>query len=249
MANVFFYRAIAWLLSALITAGLPVRLRGRALNGSVTVTAHSGCMDCAANSTEAMEAGVGAGAQIVEFDLHFTADGSPVLSHDAPSEGQNCVPLADAFRFLSEHKEIKANVDVKSTEHLETLPPLAEEFGVADQLFITGLREKDIPAAKEKCPGIPYYLNVSVGEDTDLRALAAKTSELGAVGVNLNWEGASRKLVRICHRAGLLVSVWTVNETQPIIEMILIGADNITSLRPDIACSVMITKRLSEMKP
>ena len=239
MANVIFYHAITWLLSALIAAGIPVRLHGRPMNGSVMVTAHSGCMDYAANSIGAMKAGVEAGAGIIEFDLHFAADGSPVLSHDAPAEGQNCVPLADAFRFLSEHKEIMANVDVKSTEHLETLPPLAEEFGVAEQLFMTGLREKDIPAAREKCPGIPYYLNVSVNEDTDLKALAKKTTELGAVGVNLYWEGASRKLVRICHANGLLVSVWTVNETQPIIEMILIGADNITSLRPDIACSVI----------
>ena len=239
MANVFFYHAIAWLLSALIAAGIPVRLHGRPMNGAVKITAHSGCMDHAANSIEAMEAGVEAGAGIVEFDLHFTADGSPVLSHDAPGEGQECVPLADAFRFLSEHKEIMANVDVKSTEHLETLPPLAEEFGVTDRLFMTGLRENDIPAAREKCPGIPYYLNVSVNEDTDLKALAEKTTELGAVGVNLYWEGASRKLVRICHSNGLLVSVWTVNETLPIIEMILIGADNITSLRPDIACSMI----------
>ena len=229
------YRAVAWVLAALVSAGLPVRLRG----GDVTVTAHSGSLGLADNSIEAMQAGVQVGAQIVEFDLNFTTEGDPVLSHDAPQSDQSYVPLSDVFQFLRENKSILANVDVKSTQYLEKLLPLAEEYGVTEQLFMTGLDENSISIAKEKCPGIPYYLNVSVDKDTDLPSLIEKAQALGAIGLNLYWKGASRRLVRLCHRSGLLVSVWTVNDLRPILEMALIGADNITTRRPDLACAVI----------
>ncbi|MBR5620588.1 MAG: hypothetical protein IKW76_12705, partial [Clostridia bacterium] len=58
-----------------------------------TVTAHSGSMGLPENSVEAMEAGVKAGAQIVEFDLQYDDAGEPVLSHDEPAG--MCVTLCD----------------------------------------------------------------------------------------------------------------------------------------------------------
>ena len=233
--SVFFCRAAAWFLSLMITIGLPVHLR----RDEMTVTAHSGCMDLVDNSIEAMEAGVAAGADIVEFDLNFTENGDPVLSHDAPKEGETYVSLADAFRFLSEHKSVRANVDVKSLEHPEKMLSLAAEFGVTEQIFMTGLDENSISIVREKCPGVPYYLNASVTEDTDVRALVEKTLELGAVGLNINRKDVSPKLARLCHRSGLLLSVWTVNEEQQIIETALMGADNITTRRPDIVCAII----------
>lgn len=80
-----------------------------------TVTAHTGCFGLKENSIEAIEAGIKAGAQIVEFDLQFTDSGEPVLSHDVPEEA--CVPLSDAFACLQKHPHIRANIDVKNTAH------------------------------------------------------------------------------------------------------------------------------------
>ncbi|MCR5041432.1 MAG: glycerophosphodiester phosphodiesterase [Clostridia bacterium] len=233
--SIAFYRALAWILSLLISVGLPLRINV----GSTTVTAHSGCMGFADNSIEAMEAGVRAGANIIEFDLNFTRSGEPVLSHDEPNEDGVLVSPAEAFCFLSENKSVLANVDVKSTLYLEKLVPLAEKFGVTEQLFMTGLDENGIAAVKEKCPGIPYYLNVYADIHTDVRSLVDKALDLGAVGLNLPWENASRRMVRLCHHAGLLVSVWTVDETRPIIEMALIGVDNITTRCPDLVSSLI----------
>ena len=75
-----FYRWIALFLAALYSIGLPLQVRSRPLSKEVTITAHSGCMGYPDNSIEAMEAGIAVGANIVEFDLYFTADGTPVLS-------------------------------------------------------------------------------------------------------------------------------------------------------------------------
>lgn len=233
------YRWIAIVLVGKHSIGIPVQIHGRPLSGSITVTAHSGCMELADNSLEAMEAGVRAGAQIVEIDLNYSADGTPVLSHDAPNEEESYVTLEEAFGFLNEHTGVLANVDVKNTEFLEKVTLLAAQTGVSDRIFFTGVEEKDVPIVREKCPGIPYYLNVGVSEDTDLRALAEKTVDLGAVGINIYYKNASLELIRLFHRQKIPVSVWTVNEAKSVIGLALLGADNITTRRPDFVCSVI----------
>ena len=230
---------ISFLLAWLLSIGLPVKVHGRPLSGSVTVTAHSGCMNLPENSVEAMRAGVEAGAQIVEFDLNFTSDGTPVLSHDAPFEGELYVTLEEAFAFLAEHPGIHANIDVKNTQHIEAVPGLAEKSGVKSRIFFTGIEEKDVPAVCEKCPGIPYYLNTDIREDEDFQALAEKTASLGAVGININWKNASPLLVAVFHKNGMPVSVWTVNKEEYALRMALFGVDNITTRCPDIICSLI----------
>ncbi len=237
-AAVFFCKIISFLLAGLFSIGLPVKIHGRPLSGSITVTAHSGCLDLPDNSVEAMKAGVEAGALIIEFDLNFTADGTPVLSHEAPDEDGEYVTLEEAFAFLAEHPGILANVDVKSTEHMEAVPSLAEKAGILDRIFFTGIEEDDIPAVREKCPGIPYYLNMEIQEDDDFQALAEKTASLGAAGININWKSASPGLVSVFHKNGLPVSVWTVNEEEKVLRVALFGVDNITTRRPDIACKL-----------
>lgn len=233
----FGFRIFALLLSLLYMAALPLSFLWAPvpteppLHGSVTVTAHTGYMGLAENSVAAMEAGVAAGAEIIEFDLHFRADGTPVLSHYDPGEN-DCATLADAFAFLAAHPDRKANVDVKSTAFLEKVQPMAQEAGVLEQLFFTGLDETAIPAAAQACPDIPYYLNVKVTADEDYAALAEKAAALGAVGVNLDHRDASIPLVSAMHAKGLLVSVWTIENPQDAVRAIRMGADNITTLRP-----------------
>ena len=234
-----FYKAVALALSGHYSIGLPVKIHGRPLAGRITVTAHSGCLGLADNSIEAMAAGVEAGAQIVEFDLNYTADGTPVLSHDSPQEGETYVTLAQAFAFLREYPDIQANVDVKNTAYLEKVPVLAAQAGVTEQIFFTGIEEEDVAAVKEKCPGLPYCLNAGVSEEDDLNALAEKVAALGAVGLNTYWSNATPELIRVFHKKGMPVSVWTVNEVKTVFRVALYGADNITTRSPDLVCSLI----------
>ena len=212
-----------------------------------TVTAHSGCMELPDNSIEAMEAGVAAGATIVEFDLRFTPEGRPILSHDAPTG--DVVMLEDVLAFLRRHPGVRANVDVKDLAGLAAVPALAKRYGVLERLFYTGLVADRIPIAREKSPEIPYYLNTDVEEDPDApsaadgqaiyEALAQKTKALGAVGVNLHHSHLTEGLVAACRKAGLLVSVWTVTDPAAIARVLPLRPDNITTRRPDLVLAAM----------
>ena len=207
-----------------------------------TVTAHTGCLGTAPNTVDSMAKGVEAGANIVEFDLHFDKKGEPVLSHDAPTK--NAVHLNEAFKFLSEHKNIKANVDIKDTSHLEKVSQIASEYGVTEQIFFTGIFEKDITTVKKLCPQIPYYLNFNVNlhknKDVEyLSQIVETVKNCGAIGINLHYKSASKQLVKAFHNAGLLVSLWTVNSRYQFCKTLKLCPDNITTKHPDRLCNLL----------
>ncbi len=202
-----------------------------------TVTAHTGCEDTEDNSLEAIRKGYESGADIVEFDLNFTADGEAVLSHDE-AKG-DCVTLDEAFALIAELAGIRVNVDCKSTANLKVVAELAEKHGIIERIFYTGIEENDVAAVKEQTPEIAYWLNfdVSKSKNTDedyLLSLADKVRENGAVGLNINHKSCSKQLVEVFHREGLLVSIWTVNSKFAMARAIELGADNITTRQPSL---------------
>lgn len=202
----------------------------------ITVTAHTGCLGTTPNSIESMEKAVELGVDIVEFDLQFNKNGEPVLSHNEASS--DAISLSEAFELLAKNKKLKANVDVKTTAYLEKVLSYAEEYGVVNQIFFTGIFQKDVSAVERSCPQIPYYLNYAVNScgSTDaayISHIIETVENCGAIGINMHYKGASKELVDAFHDAGLLVSVWTVNKRIDLCKMVKLSPDNITTKRPD----------------
>lgn len=200
-----------------------------------TYTAHTGCLDTEDNSLQSIETGVEYGAQIVEFDVRYY-DSIPVLAHDDPKGDE--VTLTDAFLKVKEYEDLKVNVDIKSTEYLEKVQIIAEETGVLDRIFFTGIEEGDVEVVKKTCPDVQYYLNVDVAsprkqDEEYLLSLVEKVKSCGAVGINFNKDNATKELVDIFHENGLLVSIWTVNNTTDMYKILSYSPDNITTRRPD----------------
>lgn len=221
---------------ALIFSGYNyLKIKHVVLPDSFTVTAHTGCEETEDNSLDSIRKGYESGADIVEFDLNFTSDGEAVLSHDEPHSG--CVTLDEAFALITDLPDLKVNVDCKSVANLKVVTELAQKHGISDRIFYTGIREEDVKAVREQTPDIAYWLNfdVDVEKNTDeeyLISLAKKTREVGAVGINMNYENCSKQLIDVFHREGLLVSIWTVNKKFDMIKTIPFCADNITTRHP-----------------
>ena len=205
------------------------------LHEGFTLTAHTGCEGTEDNSLEAIKKGYESGADIVEFDLNFTADNEAVLSHDK-AKGK-CVTLDEAFALVAQLEGLRVNVDCKSVVNLKAVTELAQKHGVSDRFFYTGIFEKDVAAVKAQTPEITYWLNYEVkalkkNNEKYLLSLAQKVRELGAAGLNISHKRCSKRLVEIFHREGLLVSIWTVNKKKHMLRALELGVDNITTRKP-----------------
>lgn len=206
-----------------------------------TVTAHSGSMGTVQNSLNSIEVGT-QNADIVEFDLNFNPKNEPVLSHDTPKGDEPT--LAEAFEILAKHKNTKANVDLKSTANLPEIQALAEEYGVLEQIFFTGVSENWVKEVKHDCPKIPYYLNFSVDKrksnnDSYIDEIIEKVKANNAIGLNFHHGGASKKLVDKLHENGLLVSIWTVDKKSTMYKILSFNPDNITTRKPALLKKVI----------
>lgn len=209
-----------------------------------TVTAHTGCEGTADNTLDSIRAGAAAGADIVEIDLHFLPDGTPVLKHDAPtaSEAAALPSLDSAFELLAS-LDVKMNVDVKATANMPAVETLAQKHGVTERIFFTGVDEKFAPAVKAGAPAIPYYLNVKVDKkkNTDpayLSSLIEKVKSCGAVGINTKYTGCSKKLVEAFRKEGIPVSIWTANSKAQMYRCLSLAPDNITTRKPSVLKSL-----------
>jgi len=203
-----------------------------------TITAHTGTMGTAENSLESISAGIKNGADIVEFDLRFNNDGVPVLSHNETKGGE--VLFEDALKFVAEMSDtVKMNIDIKQTDDLKTVEELVIEYGLLDRAFFTGIEEEFVPAVKEQCSQITYYLNCNIFPPLiDREKFYAKVAKLikdsGAIGLNAMFLCLSRDYVEYLHNEGLLVSAWTPNSESKMRFCIDRDVDNITTKYPDI---------------
>jgi glycerophosphoryl diester phosphodiesterase len=213
-----------------------LKIKYSVLPEDFTVTAHTGCEETESNSLDSIRKGYESGADIVEFDLNFTSDGEAVLAHDKeiPSD---CVTLDEAFSLIAEFPEIKVNVDCKSVANLKVVTELAQKYGISNRIFYTGIRKEDIDEVKAQTPEVAYWLNFDVDaekntDDEYLLSLAKKTCEVGAVGININYETCSKELVDVFHSEGLLVSIWTIDKKFDMVKTLPFCADNITTRHP-----------------
>lgn len=205
-------------------------------------TPHTGCINTRDNSLEAIDAGYEFGAGIVEFDLNFDENNTPVLAHDDPKGGE--VTLDEAFARVALYNGLQVNVDAKSTAALEKVVELVIKHGILDRIFFTGIEEKDVETVCKDAPEVSYYLNCEVypaRKQTEeyLLSLVKKVKSSGAVGINFNKKNATKELVDCFHENGLLVSIWTVNSKTDLYKILSLSPDNITTRRPDLLKNIL----------
>lgn len=210
-----------------------------------TLTAHTGCEGTKDNSLEAIQKGYDSGADIVEFDVHFNSSGEPVLAHDYAAD--DSVKLKDAFDLVAKCEGLRVNVDCKTTDNLKAIADIAEECGVKDRIFYTGIELKDVEAVKTQTPEVKYYLNMKINkfrkyDDEYIRSLADLVLNNEAVGLNIHYSNASRKMIDIFHQSELEVSLWTVNKEFDMHRVLALGCDNITTRQPSMLKEIISSK-------
>jgi glycerophosphoryl diester phosphodiesterase len=219
------------------------RMYGATLSPSFTVTAHTGAMGTKKNSIDSIVKSAESGADIVEFDIMYREDGTPVLAH-YEKEIKNAPTLREAFAAAAAYPCLGFNVDLKEFTYVDRVEELILEFNLQDKAFFTGIHLKDVAEVKEKAPNIRFYLNTDFTNKlkNDTAAMdkeIASALEIGAIGLNLGYKYLTKELVTRAHAANLLVSVYTPSTKWAFSGIMHLGADNITTKRPDKLFSVI----------
>lgn len=202
-----------------------------------TVTWHAGAMKTEPNTLESIEVAIKNNAEIIEIDVTFRPDGTPVIIHSAsPSENEGIL-FEDAIKMLSE-SSCKVNLDIKSTANLPAVDEIINKYGMMSRVFYTGVFESWVDTVKNNS-AIPYYLNYSVSrkeskKEDAAQAVADKAKSLGVIGINANFRGVKKQFSDVMHKNGLEVSLWTANRKREMKKVIKSTPDNITTKRPDL---------------
>lgn len=207
-----------------------------------TVTWHAGAMDTEPNTIESIELAIVNNAEIIEIDVTFRPDGTPVIIHaDTPAENEGIL-LEEAIKVLSKGK-CRVNLDIKSTANLPSVDEIINRYQMMSRVFYTGVFEDWVETVRADS-AIPFYLNHSVSEaeatsTAAARAVADKAKTLGVIGINSNFNGASGMFVDVIHQNSLEVSLWTANTEEEMLEALGMKPDNITTKRPDLLNAII----------
>lgn len=201
-----------------------------------TVTYHAGAMHTKPNTISSVKAAVNDNAGVVEFDVSFRPDGTPVIIHNSEPGNSQGIFLENALEVVAEHPTCKINLDIKSTKNLGAVDELVKLYGLTERVFYTGVFEDWVDAVRNNSE-ITYYLNhkITPEEASDREAaqsVADKAKRLGAIGINSHFENASLLFSDVMHENGLLVSLWTVNDPKDMPRVLEACPDNVTTKRP-----------------
>jgi glycerophosphoryl diester phosphodiesterase len=214
------------------------------------------------NTIPAFDRGLAAGADGLELDVHLSRDGLVVVHHDrlldrttrasGPIRERTAVELA-AFdvptlrqvlerypqeRIIIELKEPSADLSRGVIDEVRRAAAMARVcLGSFSRLALRAARALDphvaTSAARLEVRLALYrsWINLSPGRVPYQAFQVPETSG--------NTRVVSPRFVRVAHRAGVVVQVWTVDNPDDIRRLLDWGVDGIISDRPDVAVEVV----------
>ncbi|TJY70204.1 glycerophosphodiester phosphodiesterase [Arthrobacter sp. CAU 1506] len=221
------------------------------------------------NSMAAFRAAVDLGFRYLETDVRATSDGMLMAFHDptldrttdgrgelaAHTAGQlaqvriSGEPIPRFEELLSAWPDVCLNVDVKDMAAADELARLIEAHGAHDRVLVTSfsdrrrfrvLRGLSRPVAGSA--GVYATAGIYLLGFVGLAKQLARLLRVQAVQVPVKYGRftvVTKGFVRRCHRAGLQVHVWTINERAEMQRLLALGVDGLISDRADILAEVM----------
>jgi len=213
------------------------------------------------NRIQTFDAGMNAGADGLELDVHLSADDVVVVHHDKTldrtTEGSGPIAAKTAAELaalglptlrevLRRYPGTRIIVEMKvDTEKLGTL--VAEEISRAaaiDRVCAAGFGARAVEAVRRVLP----QLATSAHSEEVRRALhrtwvcwPLKSCAWGGYQVPEHagrLRVVSKRFIRYAHDAGLKVQVWTVDEESDMRRLLEWGVDALISNRPDAAVRI-----------
>ncbi|HEX5742250.1 MAG TPA: glycerophosphodiester phosphodiesterase family protein [Pilimelia sp.] len=209
------------------------------------------------NSLAAFGLAVAAGYRFVETDVHATADGVPVVVHDATLArvagvrgrvgGEPVVPALG--EVLEAFPAVRFNVDVKSWPAVGPAVEAVRAAGAQGRVLWASFSDARL-AAVRAAAGADAVTSLgarSVGRLwAAARGCGGGSVRLPAAAVAaqvpvsyLAVPVAGRRFVEVAHRCGLQVHVWTVDDPAVMVRLLGWGVDGIMTDRLEVLRAVL----------
>jgi glycerophosphoryl diester phosphodiesterase len=230
---------------------------GVAVNRFVRV-GHKGAAALARENTIAsLAAALEAGVDMVEFDVVDAPGGTLVLAHSHGEIERDAVSLDEALGFLARESPRTLELDLDLKWH-------GFEEGVVAALHRHGLVSRSIatsffPASLKLLHELEPSLRTGISYPWDRRGLATRralkplvrpsaaalrgalpyriagmTRMAGAGSAMLHYSVLSRRVVERCHRLGVRVFAWTIDEPELLERVLAMEVDGVISNDPRI---------------
>ncbi|MBE96502.1 glycerophosphodiester phosphodiesterase family protein [Marinobacter sp.] len=231
----------------------------------VSITAHRGsALKAPENTLSAIQQAIEDGADYIEVDVRMTADGVPVLWHDADMRRVFGLDGKISDITLQEAREQDAGAWFApqfSNERIATLEEVIEKTRGRAYLYVDIKPDPDTPALTREVVSLLNRMEATEGAViataewsvlAEARELAPelKTTLLAQFIVGPLWEQSFDILglrqnrvtpttVARAHRSGKELHVWTVNSPDAMSRFIDMGVDNIITDRPDVLAELL----------
>ncbi|NMT64592.1 glycerophosphodiester phosphodiesterase family protein [Marinobacter orientalis] len=235
----------------------------------VSITAHRGsAFKAPENTLSAIEQAIEDGSGYIEIDVRMTADGVPVLWHDADMKRVFGLDGKISDITLQEARGRDAGswfAPGFSTERIATLEEAIIATRGKARLYVDIKPDPDTPELTRKVVRLLQNMNAVEGTViaaaewyvlAEARSLepALKTTLLAQFIVGPLWEGSFDNLglrqnrvtpaaVAQTHQSGNELHVWTVNNPVAMSRFIDMGVDNIITDRPDVLADLLEHRR------
>ena len=185
------------------------------------VIAHRGASwDEAENTLPAFERAIAVGADFVELDVHATADGALVVTHDRPRGGEPS--LAEVMEVVA--GRIGVMCELKTPWRYRRHDVVARTIALLpEDAILLSFDRRALEHVRSR------RTLQHVGYGVSIRAAARY-----AWGVGFHDPRVTARGVAKAHAAGLTTTVYTVNDPARMRELAALGVGGIFSDRPDL---------------
>ena len=225
------------------------------------------------NSLAAFERAVAAGYRYLETDVHVSADGALVAFHDESLDrvtdgrgeiadhttaqlagiridGAHPIPLLadllDAFPLA------RFNIDLKAPGAIGPLAALLTERGAQQRVCVSSFAPERIRAFRKLAPEVATGLSKTavallwLGIPGLTRLLRGEAAQVPRRFWGDRLALVTPRFVRIAHRHGIRVHVWTIDDAPAMDALLDLGVDGIVTDQPDVLRAVLEQRGLWE---
>ncbi|MFZ4516200.1 MAG: glycerophosphodiester phosphodiesterase [Acidimicrobiia bacterium] len=212
--------------------------------------AHRGArLEARENSLSAFARALEFGASGLESDVRLSADGTPVLAHDAtfrrglrryrvdqltPAELADLEVPTVAALFDTCGSAFDLSLDLKVPQAARATLDVVRAVGAIDRLWCCSPDMRVLFALRESDPDVHLVHSSRKRElAAPIERHAARLAEAGIAVMNMHHTDWTAGIVSLFHRFSVRAFAWDVQEVRNIREMVRIGIDGLYCDRPD----------------